>query len=785
MGEIKKSFQGSRDRIVVHIQDAHVNEDAQKNIAQILDFFSKQYGMKLVNLEGAEGRLYPEVFSFFPDKSARQDVADYFLKQGRLSGPMYWAVVERPEAELFGIEDNALYEENRKAYLSATGNKERDEEILEKLGKILSEISRYVFSEDLQKLVKQRGSFQEGGHELIGYVRFLGEMSEKYHLAMHEYTGMNALGALVSLEKEIDFEKAEKEVEGLTQDLKRIIFKEHLSRFLTNTVQFRMKKMKRSAYYGYLEEELGNVPAGERDLKAKYANVLKYLKYMQLYDKIDVAIFDEIEQLEKGIKDKLFRSEEEVKLDRLLKIFEVYEKMFDFQLTKQDADFFYNYREEFKAKTFHDFLEPLLTRNKFSGQLPENLDLLNQDLVVVEKFYQAALSRDRILIDRTMDRMEKRGEKVAAVVTGGFHTPGIEKYLKEHDISYLVIAPKISKAIDEAKEGQIYENALSQKPTPVEKMLSEALLPPKSPVLNDPRFQLSVKQGPNLAEMRAWSAEMIEAAKVPDGRFYRMVFSPKQVTPQFLLTLLASAFKEGPQDAADDALRGIQAPGMQERLAKTHFQEAVIAILPMIRSAVPGKMTSGGAMTLILPSVKGTDGLPVSPVIARWTDRRGIAEVRIAFGSRQHFFAAEGIGGHSFAARMVSSLSEKIPSLRQAVTGFRPEKILKPEPAPARPVVEPAPQKPLPVAIKRIPKSIPTVQTRRLDRPVAFPGLPSGNGAPLASKREMEMSRRSEVRELQKESPQAKPGPERIGWKRIGLQFSTAGFFILMTPYAV
>src|SRR3989338_10906303 len=165
MGEIKKSFQGSRDRIVVHIQDAHVNEDAQKNIAQILDFFSKQYGMKLVNLEGAEGRLYPEVFSFFPDKSARQDVAEYFLKQGRLSGPLYWAVVERPEAELFGIEDNALYEENRKAYLSATGNKERDEEILEKLGKILSEISRYVFSEDLQKLVKQRGSFQEGGHE--------------------------------------------------------------------------------------------------------------------------------------------------------------------------------------------------------------------------------------------------------------------------------------------------------------------------------------------------------------------------------------------------------------------------------------------------------------------------------------------------------------------------------------------------------------------------------------------------------------------------------------------
>src|SRR5688500_9858934 len=30
IGQIKKSFQGSRDRIVIHIQDAHVNEEAQR-----------------------------------------------------------------------------------------------------------------------------------------------------------------------------------------------------------------------------------------------------------------------------------------------------------------------------------------------------------------------------------------------------------------------------------------------------------------------------------------------------------------------------------------------------------------------------------------------------------------------------------------------------------------------------------------------------------------------------------------------------------------------------------
>ncbi len=142
IGQIKKNFQGSRDRLIIHIQDAHVNEDAQRNIASILDYFAKNYGLKLITLEGAEGRLYPEAFSFFPDQRARRQVADYFLREGRLSGPMYLAVVDRPGLELYGVENGELYEENRRAYLDALTYKRRDEEVLARLGKIVTEISR-------------------------------------------------------------------------------------------------------------------------------------------------------------------------------------------------------------------------------------------------------------------------------------------------------------------------------------------------------------------------------------------------------------------------------------------------------------------------------------------------------------------------------------------------------------------------------------------------------------------------------------------------------------------
>ena len=117
---------------------------------------------------------------------------------------------------------------------------------------------------------------------------------------------------MVELEGSIDFEKAEKEIETVTQDLKGVLSKDKLTRFVTNTVQFRMKKMKRAEYYGYLQTQIeslsnGQDPASEIATQKKYENVLNYLRYSQLYDSIDVGLFDEIESLEKTIKDKLLK----------------------------------------------------------------------------------------------------------------------------------------------------------------------------------------------------------------------------------------------------------------------------------------------------------------------------------------------------------------------------------------------------------------------------------------------------------------------------------------------
>ncbi|MSR77958.1 MAG: hypothetical protein EXS63_07025, partial [Candidatus Omnitrophica bacterium] len=529
IGQIKHSYQGTSAKVILHIQDAHINEEAQRNIAEILKHFGDRYGLKTVYLEGASEPLVPEIFSFFPDKKALRKVTDIFLRKGRLTGPEYLAIVDRPNLALEGIENQKLYEQNRAAYLKALDFQTHDEEILTRLGDILKSVSRFVFSPDLRNLYEEKNRFSEQGEELIRYVTFLLQTAQKLTIPLQQYSRMNALLKLVESEKHLNLEEAKKNIEALVSELKTLMPREHLARFLTQTVDYKLGKIKRSDYYAFLQREIetifslgaypdnklviarersdrGNLNAqgllrsarnDERklmtgpELRKKYDAVLQYLKYVQLYESINADLFTEMSEVEEAVKEHLFRNEDEREIARLLKIHEVLIKMFRFELTKEDAEYFYQNREAFHTKRFEQTLRGMLTRFKFSTALPEELSKIDQDLPVIEEFYRLALERDPILIENTIKRMETSGQTIGALVTGGFHTPGIEAYLEKQGYSYLVVTPNITKKIDTKAEKKLYEESLKQTPMALEEILLEQhFAPRKSSSLSDPHFQL-------------------------------------------------------------------------------------------------------------------------------------------------------------------------------------------------------------------------------------------------------------------------------------------------------
>jgi hypothetical protein len=90
---------GTSNRIVLHIQDIHLNPEAQTNIAKTLQQLIDDKKVDLVALEGAFGPIDIHTFKEFPHQEAVQKAADYlFTKEGSLSGPMVlinW-IITRP-----------------------------------------------------------------------------------------------------------------------------------------------------------------------------------------------------------------------------------------------------------------------------------------------------------------------------------------------------------------------------------------------------------------------------------------------------------------------------------------------------------------------------------------------------------------------------------------------------------------------------------------------------------------------------------------------------------------
>ncbi len=499
LGQIKRSHHGLRNELVVHIQDAHVNEEAQRRIAGIIDYFVKEHSARLVNVEGATGELAHHLLSAYPNPKARELVADYFLGEGMISGPEYLALSKRPELILNGVEEKSLYDENRKAFMEALDFKEEDNAVIAKVRKTLEGVARHLLSETLWELVRRQRAFHNEEMELPSYLNYLQELANQTG-AKEPRPQIEAFLKLLSFEGELNIEEAEKEVSEVIQALHQNLKGNDLNEFLKMSAGFESKSVSRAEYYKFLSSVFSKLPRGKQ-----YSNFQKYVDYAGLYESIGLELFGEIKRVENAVQEKLFRNEEEKKLANLFELLGIYEKIFNFSLAKDDAEFFYNFHSQFKTSTFVSFLAPLMKRFHFDNDLNGiGLEKLDNDLPKVERFYEIALKRDSILMDRALSEMEQRHQSVSILVTGGFHTPGIERALREKGYSYLVIMPRLTKAIDEAKESKRYAEAMRSEPTKLAKILTETYFPAQSGLANDPRYQLATPSFlPSLSDLAA------------------------------------------------------------------------------------------------------------------------------------------------------------------------------------------------------------------------------------------------------------------------------------------
>ncbi len=473
-GNIKQTTLGNQGKIVIHVQDSHVNYEAQTNIAQILKHLVQELTLQaneatpkpLIAIEGAAGPSNSKWFQLFPNEEAKKNVLDYYLRRGYISGPQLFQVFDKNNIPVVGVETPKLYLENLEFFRKTYANNTEILKHIEEIETALVAIRNAIFNEELIKASDKSKAFQNNSVNLTDYLDFLTELSNKQSVRLDRYEQVVLAKQAIDLEKSIDYDQVNKERNKLITRLKTALTKEDISELVTQSLYFRLGKTTSLDYYNFLEDisRGANVPI------ELYPELLKYIEALFVQEQIDgELLYKQILEVDKKTKEALYQTDEERKCDILLNRIQILENLAKLELSRDQLA---EYREDplgFMAEEFLFYIEEKLSALNLDVRISPDVDEINNYFDTLEGFYRTALARDNALMANTLKAMDAQDTQIAILVTGGFHTEGMVKLFEEKDVSTMVISPRLTE--DFTNEG--YLDVMMNEMLPLARVLNK------------------------------------------------------------------------------------------------------------------------------------------------------------------------------------------------------------------------------------------------------------------------------------------------------------------------
>jgi hypothetical protein len=423
-----------RQRIVIQIQDVHMNQEAQKNIGAAVASLIDHASVGLVALEGESRPLALEKLRSFPHRQTIKSVADYLLRENKISGPLHAALVKTgPIPPVIGVDDIAHYKANVQAYKDSLP---RMDEIKGQVA-ALKERSRReyerVLNKDLAAFEEKTEAFHGNKMPLGTYVRWLADRSRTVPESVR-----NFIEAL-TLEETLHFPQVEAERSLLLKKLAKTLTPEELSDLLKWSLAYRMGTLPNARFYQALKT-LCEKKGVSLD---RFPSMAVYVRYVLCADRVDAErLLKDIDDMEKNAEEKLVRTPAERKLIESARYNDALEKLAGFSLTPEEW------------KEYRGF-----------GFPSKSIDFLS-----FESFYREADERNRVMTRNLLGQMDRLRASTAVVVTGGFHAASMAKLLEKEGVTVISFVPKLSKV--ETDQGSAYLSVFAQEKTPLEKLVA-------------------------------------------------------------------------------------------------------------------------------------------------------------------------------------------------------------------------------------------------------------------------------------------------------------------------
>ncbi|MCB1194941.1 hypothetical protein KDK77_02040 [bacterium] len=446
-GKVRSSFEGTDGRLVIHIQDAHCVYEAQKNMMEIIKALVKDYDVELVAIEGAEGLIGNDDITAFPDKNIRKNVADYFMKTGKINGPEYALIEDDVSFVLRGVDNRAMYLDNFNQYLETLPVRENAIRFFEDLLELYTQASEKVFSPQLQEFFNNTAAYQSGSQTLAEYCAYLLEHLNGIGVKENEYPNFNLIARAIEIEKKIDFQQINTEQNSILDKLSQKLPREKASELLSYNLRYKLNQLSPYDYFTIVEKQ-----AEEAGVSlAEFYNLSLYTAYLKIHHRLDAnAVTEEIVQIKDRVRDELFSSDEERAFSKMYDLVYRLKQFSALNLSSKELASLRTNKDLEKVVELYSFIEPYATRFNIplTAVSRASAGIIAQSVPQIDNFFAIARTRDHALVENTLTEMDMEAVDVVVLVAGGFHTQGIEETLEENDVSYITVVPHITGEVD-------------------------------------------------------------------------------------------------------------------------------------------------------------------------------------------------------------------------------------------------------------------------------------------------------------------------------------------------
>lgn len=464
----------SQNPVVIHIQDAHANVEAQERIRDILGWVRKSAaengvpGPVVVALEGSVGSMHPEYLELFPEFPAVNEVFVEDLKlKGELTGSdLYqWEQYKErknpsskrlPELIFWGAENPESYRNNLSEFRQLMFKREEIDSLLKPFESLLSIAQSRILNPQLRDFLRDSERTEVLALSILRLARQTLGIDLSDRIEQLRFPNLTRFAYVREIEPLLDAELARMDWKALEKDFQKQGIPEDVSKKFGAMFY---EKGETGVSFRQIAEEVYREPGASQIQIRDYPHLVQWASYRILSQEISSAEFvAELELLKNAVVGKLAVKDSEKAFTRLHADFLLFRKKLHLEITRDEHGAIQSQAESQNFPDLSKRLFSLISKDRelegFGRDIQKNAEAIQDFYDRAADFYQGAKLRDQEMLENALSHYKNlqgqransagAGPGVIVLVTGGFHSEGMTQYLKDREIPHLVVVPRIS-----------------------------------------------------------------------------------------------------------------------------------------------------------------------------------------------------------------------------------------------------------------------------------------------------------------------------------------------------